>query len=256
MKSPLARRGKRGYLKIAHRGASASEPENSLRAFKEAVDLGADMIEVDVHLSKDGQPVIIHDATLERTTNGRGYVKDRTLLELKKLDAGQGERIPTLQEAIDLARGKCGLYVELKAPATPGPVVETIRANGFEGEVIICSFHHALLKQVKELAPEILTSVLVGQTSGDFVEIARAVAADYIHFCWEGRSPTPHKLLTPELVARIHEQALGIITWHEERPEEIREILKYPIEGICSNRPHLLSASSSPHDGEDANWER
>jgi len=254
LKSPPARRDKRGYLKIAHRGASASEPENTLRAFQKAVDLGADMIEVDVHLSKDGQPVIIHDATLERTTNGSGYVKDKTLLELKELDAGQGERIPALQEAIDFARGKCGLYIELKDPATPGPVVETIRANGFEGEVIIRSFHHALLRQVKELAPEIPTSALVGQASGDFVEIARAAGADYIHLCWEGRSPTPHKLLTPELVAKIHEQGLGIIIWHEERPEEIREILKYPIEGICSDRPDLLSAAAS-HDGEGANWE-
>lgn len=254
MKSRPARRGKRGYLKIAHRGASASEPENTLRTFQKAVDLGADMIEVDVHLSKDGLPVIIHDASLERTTNGIGYVKDKTLLELKELDAGQGERIPTLQEAIDFARGKCGLYIELKDQATPGPVVETIRANGFEGEAIICSFDHALLKQVKELAPEIPTSVLVGQTSGDFVEIAREAGADYIHFCWDGRSPTPHKLLTSELVAKIHEQGLGIIIWHEEDPEEIREILKYPIEGICSDRPDLLSASSS-HDGEGANWE-
>jgi glycerophosphoryl diester phosphodiesterase len=254
LKSPPARRGKRGYLKIAHRGASASEPEDTLRAFKEAVGLGADMIEVDVRLSKDGLPVIIHDASLERTTNGTGYVRDKTLLELKELDAGQGERIPTLQEAIDFARGKCGLYIELKDQAAPGPVVETIRANGFEGEAIICSFDHALLRQVKELAPEIPTSVLVGETSGDFVEIARAAGADYIHFCWEGRSPTPHKLLTPELVAKIHEQGLGIIIWHEERPEEIREILKYPIEGICSDRPDLLSASSS-HDGEGANWE-
>lgn len=189
MKSPPARRGKRGYLKIAHRGASASEPEDTLRAFKEAVGLGADMIEVDVRLSKDGLPVIIHDASLERTTKGTGYVRDKTLLELKELDAGQGERIPTLQEAIDFARGKCGLYIELKDQATPGPVVETIRANGFEGEAIICSFDHALLRQVKELAPEIPTSVLVGETSGDFVEIARAAGAD-LHTLLLGRTIT------------------------------------------------------------------
>lgn len=250
MKSSLAKRGEIGCLKIAHRGASDLEPENTLRAFKAAVDLGADVIEVDVHLSKDGQPVIIHEATLERTTNGSGYVKDKTVLELKDLDAGQGERIPTLQEAIDFARGRCGLYIELKAPGTPDPVVETICANGFEGEVIISSFDHALLKEVKELAPEMPTSVLVRQTNGDFVGMARAAGADYVHFCWEGQSPTPHKLLSPELVAEIHEQGLGIIIWHEERPEEIREIIKYPIQGICSNRPELLSALISPLDGE------
>ncbi len=242
--------GQHECLKIAHRGASALEPGNTLRAFEAAVDLGADMIEVDVRLSKDGQPVIIHDATLETTTNGSGYVKDKTLLELKQLDAGQRERIPSLQEAIDFARGRCGLYIELKAPATPGPVVEAVRANEFGREVIISSFDHALLKEVKELAPEMPTSVLVGQTNGDFVGMARAAGADYVHFCWERRSPTPHKLLSPELVTKIHEQGLGIIIWHEERPEEIREILKYGIQGICSNRPDLLSASTSSLDGE------
>ncbi|MCL7455038.1 MAG: hypothetical protein M8467_18535, partial [Anaerolineae bacterium] len=94
---------------IAHRGASAYEPENTLRAFERAIQMGATMLELDVHLSRDGYPVVLHDPDLSRTTGGTGQVSEWNLAELRRLDAGQGERVPTLAEVVDLARGRAQL---------------------------------------------------------------------------------------------------------------------------------------------------
>lgn len=117
----------RRYRVIAHRGASAYEPENTLRAFRRAIELGADMSELDVHLSRDGHLIVMHDETVDKTTDGHGAIRDMTLGDLERLDAGQGEHVPTLQSVLDLA---CqfpphGLYVEMKGEGTPEPTMCT-----------------------------------------------------------------------------------------------------------------------------------
>jgi len=229
------------YLKIAHRGASGYEPENTIRAFKKAIELGADMIELDIHLSKDEHPVVIHNKRVDATTNGSGFVKDLTLQELKHLDAGKGESIPTLQETIDVVKGKCGLYIELKGDNTEKPVVELVRENVMQNSVIIASFDANKVRRVKELAPELKTAVLVGDKDAHWVTIAKEAKADCIHFCWE-RYPTPHKLLTDEVMKLAAKNNLKVVIWHEERPEEIQRITKRDIYGICSNLPDLLLA--------------
>ncbi len=227
---------------IAHRGASAYEPENTLRAFERAIGMGATMMELDIHLSRDGQPVVVHDADLSRTTNGTGRVSELTLAEIRTLDAGLGERIPTLAEVIDLVRGRAQLYIELKGQQTPAVVVDTLRAAGFVDQAIVGSFFPWLPQKAKFLEPNIRTSVLVAwrDRQADFIDWALAVEADYIHPCWESGSSTPHELLTPELVAAIRRQGLGIVVWHEERPEELRELVQLDIDGICTNTPDIL----------------
>jgi glycerophosphoryl diester phosphodiesterase len=231
----------RPYLVIAHRGASAYEPENTLRAFRRAIELGADMSELDVHLSKDGQPVIMHNATVDRTTNGTGAIKDMTLAELKTLEASKGERIPTLQEVIDLVRGRCGLYIELKAEGTPAVVVDTLRANRFTSrqQAIIGSFQPHLVQETKELAPEIATALLVGPVlpAPQLIEGARLAKGDYVHLCWENRHPQPHTLLTPSLLGALRAAGLGIVTWHEEREDELAALRTLDVDAICSNTP-------------------
>lgn len=231
------------YLKIAHRGASGYEPENTIRAFEKAIELGADMVELDIHLSKDGHPVVIHNASVDKRTNGAGFVKDLTLAELKKLDAGKGENIPTLQETIDVVKGRCGLYIELKGDNTEKPVVDLVRKNAMQKSVIIASFDANKVRRVKELAPELVTAVLVGDKDADWVTIAQAAKADCIHFCWE-RYPTPHKLLTDDVMDLAAKHNLKVVIWHEERPEEIQHIAKRNIYGICSNLPDLLLDSN------------
>ena len=235
---------------IAHRGACAYEPENTLRAFERAIEMGATMIELDVHLSQDGHPVVIHDDDLSRTANGSGRIRDMSLEQIKGFNVGQGERIPTLSEVIELARGRVELYIELKGQRTPEPVVRTLQAASFADQVIVGSFYPWLPQRIKFLAPTIRTSVLVGQENRQsdadkkhpFVEWALAVEADYVHPCWENASPTPHKLITRELIAAIRRCGLGVILWHEERPSELRELVRLDVDGVCTNTPDVLSA--------------
>jgi glycerophosphoryl diester phosphodiesterase len=202
------------------------------------------MSELDVHLSKDGHPIVIHNATVEKTTNGTGAIKDMTLAELKRLDAGKGEQIPTLQEVIDLVRGKGGLYIELKGEGTAKVVVETLRANHFTSreQVIVGSFRPHLVKETKQLAPEIATSLLVGPVfpAEQLIEATRLAKGDYVHLCWESRAPQPHKLLTPELLAALRAAGLGIVLWHEERPDELSVLRTLDVDAICTNTPDRL----------------
>jgi len=227
---------------IAHRGAAAYEPENTLRAFERAIDMGATMLEVDLHLSRDGYPVVIHDADLSQATDGQGLVSDLTLAQIRGFDAGLGERVPTLAEVVDLARGRVQLYLELKGQRTPEPVVRVLQAAAFGDQVIISSFYPWLIQKVKFLEPAIRTSMLVRREDRhrDFMEWALAVEADYVHPCWESESPTPHKLLTPALIAGIRQHGLGIVLWHEERPAELRELVQLDVDGICTDTPDIL----------------
>lgn len=229
---------------IAHRGASAYEPENTLRAFARAIDMGATLIELDVHLSRDGQPVVIHDADLSRTTTGTGSVSDLTLDEIQRFDAGLGEHVPTLGEVIDLVSGQVQLYIELKGQQTPAATVATLQAKDVIDQAIVGSFYPWLPQKAKFLEPALRTSVLVAwrDRKADFVEWALAVEADYVHLCWEHGSLTPHQLLSADLITSIRRKDLEIILWHEERPEELIELVQQDVYGICTNTPDVLAS--------------
>jgi glycerophosphoryl diester phosphodiesterase len=162
---------------IGHRGAAGYEPENTLRSFKKALEIGVDIVELDVHLTKDNKLVVIHDEKVDRTTNGRGYVKNYKLSELKKLDAGKGERIPTLQEAIDLLYGRVKVQIELKGENTEKPVVDLIK-NYDPENFILTSFYHPRVKRAKEFYPSITTGVLFAGRPIDPVKIVRDAKAD------------------------------------------------------------------------------
>jgi len=229
---------------IAHRGASAYEPENTLRAFERAIQMGATMLELDIHLSRDGYPIVIHDAEVSRTTNCKGQVSDMTLKQIRELDAGKGERVPTLTEVIDLARDRAKLYIELKGQRTPVPVVDALSSMAFMDQVIISSFYPWLIQKIKFLNPKIRTSLLIRSEDqeADFVEWALAVAADYVHPAWENEIPTPSKLLTPDMLINIRRQGLGLVIWQEDRPSELQELVKLGPDGICTNTPDVLAA--------------
>jgi glycerophosphoryl diester phosphodiesterase len=235
---------------IAHRGASAYEPENTLRAFERAIEMGATMIELDVHLSRDGHVVVIHDAELSRLTNGAGRVAELTLDEIQQFDAGLAERVPSLAEVVEMARGRVQLYVELKGQNTPEPVVNLLRVRDLREQVIVGSFFPWLSQKVKFLEPSIRTSVLIRRQDreAEFVEWAVAVEADYVHPCWEHASPTPHRLLTPTAIASIRQRGLGVIVWHEERPAELRALVKLDVDGICTDTPDLLTRILQEHE--------
>src|SRR4030042_2477172 len=146
---------------IGHRGAAAEEPENTLRGFKRALDVGAAGVELDVHLTRDGWLAVIHDETLERTTNGRGRVRDFTLAELQKLDAGQGEHIPALEEVVELVQGRGLLLVELKKPDAAPVMLRLCRERRLFEDVLVISFWHPAIKAIKEEEPRVQTGVLM-----------------------------------------------------------------------------------------------
>ncbi|MBU1163058.1 MAG: glycerophosphodiester phosphodiesterase, partial [Proteobacteria bacterium] len=133
---------------MGHRGAAALEPENTLLSIRKAMEIGVDAVEIDVHLSKDKEIVVMHDSTLDRTTNGTGPVNNYTLSELKKYDAGKGETIPTLQQVMELTDKKVSLVIELKEKDTEKIVVEQIKKNKIEDNVYVISFWHRLVKNV------------------------------------------------------------------------------------------------------------
>ncbi len=228
---------------IAHRDASAYEPENTLRAFERAIEMGATMLELDVWLSHDEQLVVIHDEDLFRLTRDPRRVRHLTLKEIKTFDVGQGERVPSLSEVIELARGRVGLYIEMKGQHTPAPIVKALRKQNYARQAIVGSFFPWLSQRIKFLESTVRASILIGQEyrHADFVEWALAVEADYVHPCWENASPTPHKLLTAEMIADIRRRGLGIIVWHEERPAELRELVQLDVDGICTDAPDLLA---------------
>lgn len=227
-------KNKSDYLKIAHRGASGYEPDNTIRAFEKAINMGVDMIELDVHLCQEKIPIIIHDAAVQGNP-----VKELTIPELRQFDVGKGERIPTLQQAIDCVKGRCKLYIELKGENTVQPVIDLISKNEMDNQIIIGSFDTKKVLRSKEIAPHILGSVLTGKIGIDFVSLAKSAKADMIHFCWE-HHPSPHILLTDELMETCAKSRLQVMIWHEERPEEIRKIVQHNIAGIASNFPDLL----------------
>jgi glycerophosphoryl diester phosphodiesterase len=211
------------FLRIGHRGAAAHAPDNTLLGLRRAAALGADMVEIDVQRTADRQVVLSHDAQL-RDASGRYWPVGRsTLAELREIDLGEGERIPTFAEAVDTCRSEqLGAYIELKdSGAIPG-VLATLREKGFAGHCIIGSFRPDWLAEVKAAMPQIATSVLFSALSVDPVKLAQAVGANYVHPCWE-RYPNPSSLLTPEWMARVRGADLGIVCWHEERAEEIVE---------------------------------
>lgn len=232
---------RRRFLRIAHRGASAVAPENTLAAIARAAELGADMVELDVQHSADGVPVIIHDTDLSRICNQPGLVSRQTLAQLKALDAGNGQTIPTLEEAITACREHgVLLYLELKSGIVIPAVVQTLRRLNFIEYTIVTAFRPDWLALVKALEPAITVSVLFGAPNLNPVALAQAVGARYVHPAWEHMDPQPHRLLTPEWVAQARAAGLGIICWHEERPAEIAALRRLGVDGICSNTPDLL----------------
>jgi glycerophosphoryl diester phosphodiesterase len=228
------------FLRIGHRGAAAHAPDNTLLGIRRAAELGADAVEFDVRWTADDQVVLSHAPYLV-DTDGRAWpIRRSTLDELRAIDLGEGERVPTFAEAIELCKDELlGTYIEIKDGAAIPTVVETLREYKFDGHSIVGSFRPDWLMAVKAATPRIATSVMFNSPDLDPVLLAQSVHANYVHPCWEQLS-NPSAFLTPEWVACVREADLGIICWHEERPEEITALRRAGVDGICSDAPDLL----------------
>src|SRR5262245_25311141 len=149
-------------LVIAHRGASAAEPENTLRAFDLAIKQGAQMIELDLHVTRDDHVVVIHDPVLDYTTNLKGRVDQLSLAEIRRADAGRGERVPTLEETLDLTRGKSTLYLEIKDHRAARETLRLIRARQSQSDVMLASFDVDLMRRLGQEVNDIELGVILG----------------------------------------------------------------------------------------------
>src|ERR1700694_562262 len=172
-----------------------------MRSCRSAIAVGCDMIECDVHLSSDGRLVVIHDHALERTTNGKGLVRDHTAAELRRLDAGHGERIPLLQEVVELALGKVGLVIEIKQapiqyPGLEEKLVAMLRQLGAVAECAIVSFHHPSIRVLREMEPRLQLGILEGARPIDPARMMREAGADLYSPHWGATDP--------QLVKEIH----------------------------------------------------
>jgi len=241
LNSDQSYRGGAGLLNIAHRGASGSFPENTIRAFQAAADAGAAMCELDVRLTRDGVPVVIHDATVDRTTGSRGAVAEMTLAEIRRLDAGvrcgahfAGEPIPTLAEVFEALGDRCALNIELKADGLERPVCAMIRARGAIATAMVSSFDWAALARIKAIDAEVRIGVLADRDGGAMLAAARRLGAWAVN--------PRYNLCTPELVTAAHRQGFQVMVWTVDDVAAMRCMIGYGVDGIMTNYPERLSA--------------
>ena len=223
---------------IAHRGASAYEPENTIKAVRRAWELGAPMVEVDVRLCKDGEVVVIHDETLDRTTNASGYVRDLNLEELRRVDAGKGERIPTLDEVLEFAKGRLKVVIELKEVGLEDKVVNIVQHHEFEDDAVVVSFLHPSVRAVKERASAIKTGIIFKGLPIDPLDLVSKAKADSLFIY--------HKHITEGLVQGLHEKGLKVFAWTVDEKSKIQNLIDMGIDGVATNRPDILSSASQP----------
>ena len=242
-------------LVSAHRGGAALAPENTLASFRNGIALGADFIEMDVHLTKDGVPVVIHDPTIDRTTDGSGRVADLTLAQLQSFNAaakfpGAAEKqvVPTLAQVLDLAQPtNVGLEIEIKATADnqryagiEQKVVDEVAARGMRDRVRIMAFEFDTLQRVRAIDPKIKTTALF--TTDYFrshdIDQPAAVIDDVASFA-DGIGVNKD-LLTPKLVQEAHNRKMSVGVWTVDTEAEMIKFIKMDVDSITSNRPDLV----------------
>ncbi len=229
---------------IAHRGASARAPENTLSAFRKAIQIGAEVAELDVHLSADGGVIVIHDETLDRTTDGEGRVADLDTAAIQAVDAGRwkdvkylGERVPTLPEVLEAVGQELILCIELKGgEGLPEAVVSTVRDASAERRVLFFSFDPAHVRALKALEPEIPVVWLVGRESAEeegyavtLPEQAAEMGADVLGLSM--------RIVDAAIVIASHGAGLPVFAFTANRPDHINALIAVGVDGVITDRP-------------------
>lgn len=231
---------------IAHRGWSGIAPENTIIAIKKAIENDDVMgIEIDVHLTKDDVPVVMHDDKIDRTTNGHGYIRDFSLEEIKQFDAGSwfgkdfiGEKVPILSEVLDLCKGKKKLLIELKQKGNhyellEEKVVELIQEKNMYQEVIIISFDHRSLRKIKDLDDNIQTCSVLHGVLINLVDELKATGASYVSMYY-------HYLNSP-IIQELRDASIGIVTWTVDEMEIAKHLFEmYDEIYFTTNHPEKI----------------
>ncbi|MFQ5709476.1 MAG: glycerophosphodiester phosphodiesterase [bacterium] len=233
-------------LNFAHRGFTARAPENSLAAFRAAIELGVDGIELDVRLCKTGEIVVLHDATVTRMTYGRGFVKARSLSELKRLrlrsdHADLDEHIPTLEEVLELVDGRVLLNIEIKTKGYPRDFIENkvagiIKRFGVEDKTIISSFNPIVIRRVKKINDRLITGYLMDKSLRvrySEIPLSKLTRANAIHL--------EKSLAKDSLLKKIRDFGFYCLVWSVNEREQMQQLLDQGVQGIITDRPDLLN---------------
>ena len=222
-------------LCIGHRGAMGHAPENTLLSFKKALELGAPCVEADVY-HVDGNLVVFHDDRLERTTDGSGYLLDHDFDTLRSLDAGDGERIPTLGEVFETVDLRAGVNIELKGPDTARPVVDFVSALRKEGWrddlILVSSFNHRELEEVRRIDPRIRLGALMVGLPVDDAAFAAALGAYSVHLSLE--------FIDRRFVDDAHSRGLRVFVFTVNYPDDIRRMEGLGVDGVFTNYPERV----------------
>lgn len=232
-------------IRVAHRGASAQSPENTMLAFRRAIEMGVDYLELDVQVTRDGEIVVMHDETLERTTNGKGFVHEHTLEQIRELDAGSGERVPRLSEVCDLARANhIRLCVEIKgvdegaSVEIANVVVAALKRTDPPACTILTSFFQDTLRRVKNIEPRFPTMLDPSPQDGSLTprEICEQTLAAYANII-----SYKFKFTTSEVAREAELQGLALWVWAPNTAGEISQMLTLRVPGIVTDRPDVLN---------------
>ncbi|MEA2682128.1 MAG: glycerophosphoryl diester phosphodiesterase [Chloroflexota bacterium] len=223
-----------------HRGNPHEHPENTLASFASAIGLGVDVIECDVHLTRDGRLAVIHDHTLDRTTNGSGAVGARTMAELRALDAGKGEPVPELPEVLELARGRVGLAIEIKSPPVRYPgleeeIVRTLRDQAMVDECAVICFDHRVIRKVRDLEEGLVVGALVAGRPLLLPELLAYARAEVYSPHWS--------FVDDEVVAETHDCGAVVGVWTVDDPATLDTVVAAGVDAVYSNRPGVIAAA-------------
>ena len=219
-------------LRIGHRGAAGHAPENTLAAVRQGIELGVDFVEIDVRRTTDGVLVALHDATVNRTTNGRGRVEALSLGEVRKLDAGNGERIPTVEEVLQMAGGRTGLMLELKVDGLAHLTVQTVQKVQLDTPVIYASFLHKELTHVRAVETEAALMVLFDRLPRTPVPYAMQYQPVYVGL--------RHDRATRPLVEAFHRENVKVWVYTANSLADIARAISIGVDGVISNFPERI----------------
>ncbi|MFB7313233.1 MULTISPECIES: glycerophosphodiester phosphodiesterase family protein [Streptomyces] len=220
------------FLTIGHRGVMGVEPENTLRSFVHAERAGMDAIELDLHLSKDGALAVMHDADVDRTTDGAGLIAEKTLAELRELDAGQGERVPVFEEVLDAVRSP--VQAEIKDVAAARALAEVMRRRDLVDRVEVLSFHDEAVAEIAQLVPGVRTALVASRWKSDVVDRAKAVGAATLVL--------NIRRLTLEVVEQAHAEGLKVIGWVVNTQDHLRLARGLGLDGATTDFPEIRRA--------------
>ncbi len=219
-------------LRIGHRGAGGYAAENTLASIEQAIALRCAFTEVDVQRTSDDELVLLHDERVDRTTNGRGRVSELTLSDIRKLDAGNGQMVPMLEEALRAAKGRIGLILELKTKGLAYDVCAMVRASGQDRSVIYASFLHDELQHVRRIDPQADTLVLFKWFSK--APVAQAIRLQATHVGLRFNTATKRR------VNALHKAGLTVFVYTVNKPSKIKEMKTLGVDGIISNFPDRI----------------